>query len=96
MPQLSMKRKSGEVVVTVCDSELFGKKLREGNLSLEINESFYGGEEMRIEECLEKLKEATIANLVGSVVDHALEEGLLDEENVLEIEGVRHAQLARY
>ena len=96
MPQVSVKESSGEVVMTVCDSELFGKKLKEGSLSLEIKESFYGGEEMEVEECLETLKEATIANLVGSIVDHAIEEGILDSENVLEIEGVKHAQFARY
>lgn len=96
MPQVSVRKDSGEVVMTVCDSDLFGEKLKEGNLTLEIEESFYGGEEMEIEECLEKLKEATIANLVGSVVDHAMKKGILDSENVLEIEGVKHAQLARY
>lgn len=82
--------------MTVCDSELFGERLQEGDLSIEVKESFYGGKEMEVEECLEKLKEATIANLVGSIVDHAIEEGILDPSNVLEIEGVKHAQFAKY
>ncbi len=95
MPQLSREKKSGEVVVTICDSELFGKKLEEGDLSLEVEKSFYKGKEASVEECLEALEEATIANMVGSIVEHAIEKGFVDSENVLEIEGIPHAQMAR-
>lgn len=95
MPQLSVKRKQGEVLVTVCDSELFGKTFEEGELSLEIEESFYGGKEASVEECLSALEKATIGNLVGSIVEHAIEDGYVDSKNVLEIEGVQHAQMMR-
>lgn len=94
MPQVSVKKRGTEVLVTICDSELFGKKLKEGDLKLEINKSFYEGEEMSVEECLDKLQDATIANMVGSIVEHAIEKGYVNSENVLEIEGVQHAQLA--
>lgn len=95
MPQLTTKKKSNETVVTICDSELFGKEFREGDLKLDITRSFYEGEEASVEECLESLKKATIANLVGSIVEHAVEEGFVNSENVLEIEGVSHAQMVR-
>lgn len=95
MPHLSRKKGKGELVVTVCDSELFGKTFEEGDFSLEVDKSFYEGEEVNIEECLEALKEATIANLVGSIVERAEEEGYINSNNILEIEGVQHAQMAR-
>lgn len=94
MPQVSVKKRGTEKIVTICDSELFGKKFEEGDLKLEVNKSFYEGDEMSVEECLEALQDATIANMVGSIVEHAIEEGYVNSENVLEIEGVQHAQLA--
>lgn len=95
MPQLSIKRKSDEILVTICDSDLFGECYTEGKLRLEIDEKFYEGEEVSVEKCLEALKDATIANMVGSIVGHAVEAGYVDSENVLEIEGVQHAQMTR-
>ena len=94
MPHLSIKKKSGEKLVTICDEELFGKKFQEGDLTLKVTESFYKGEEASVEKCLEALKEATIANMVGSIVEHAIEAGYVNPENVLEIENVQHAQMA--
>lgn len=95
MPQLSVKKRGSEVVVTICDKELFGETFEEGNLKLEIDESFYGGDEASMDECLGALKDATIANMVGSIVDHAVEAGYVNPDNVLEIERVQHAQMVR-
>lgn len=94
MPQLRVRRRNDEVVVSVCDSELFGKKLKEGNLSLEVDREFYEGEEASVEECLEALENATIANLVGSIIEHAIEADYINPDRVLEIENVPHAQMA--
>lgn len=95
MPHLSIKKKSNETVVAVCDSELFGERFEEGDLKLEVERSFYEGKEVSPEECLEALKDATVANMVGSIVEHAIEAGYVSSENVLEIEGVPHAQMVR-
>lgn len=94
MPQLSIKKKSGEVVVTICDSELFGETFKEGDLKLEVDKSFYEGDEVSVAECLKALRDATIANMVGSIVEHAVEEGYIEPEHVLEIDGIQHAQMA--
>ncbi len=94
MPHLSVKRKSGEKIVAICDEELFGRKFKEGKLKLEVDRDFYQGEEASKEECLSALEDATIANLVGSIIEHAIEAGYVNPENVLEIEGVPHAQMA--
>lgn len=95
MPQLSVKRRSNETVVTICDSELFGKKFEEGDLKLKVERSFYEGDEASTDECLEALRDATIANMVGSIVERAVEAGYINSENVLEIEGIPHAQMVR-
>ena len=94
MPELNIRRKGEETIVSVCDSELLGKKLEEGKLKLEVDREFYEGKEASIEECLEAIEEATIANLVGSIIEPAIEAGHISEEHVLTIEDVQHAQLA--
>lgn len=94
MPQLRTRRVEGEILVTICDEELLGEKFEEGELKLEVKRSFYEGEEASVEECIKALKEATIANMVGSIVKHAIKAGLIDSENVLEVQGTSHAQMA--
>ena len=83
-------------MVTVCDAELFGKEFKEGKLRLKIERSFYEGKEASVEECLEALRGATVANLVGSIVEHAIRAGLIDRENVIKVQKVPHAQLVRF
>lgn len=95
LPHLSIKREGNETVIAICDSELFGEEFREGGLKLKVERSFYEGEEVSAEEALEALKDATIANIVGSFVERAVEAGYVKSENVLEIEGIPHAQMAR-
>ena len=93
MPYLRVIRTQGEVLVIVCDSELLGKKFKQGKLRLEVKESFYRGTEANVKECIAALRKATIANLVGSIVGHAVKAGIIERENVLRIQNVPHAQL---
>ena len=95
MPLLRVIRTQGEVLVVVCDPELIGKKFEQGELRLEIKESFYQGTEASVKECIATLREATIANLVGSIVGHATKAGIIESANVLRIKNVPHAQLVR-
>ncbi len=89
-------RVRGEVLLAACDEELLGRTLREGELKLEVKESFYGGELVEEEALADLLMSATIANLVGSrCVGRAVELGYVDEGRVLNIEGVPHAQVAK-
>jgi len=80
----------------VCDPELLGKKFKQGELKLEVKESFYRGTEASVKECLAALREATIANLVGSIVWHAVKVGIIERANVFKIQSVPHAQLFRF
>ncbi|KXB02267.1 hypothetical protein AKJ44_00930 [candidate division MSBL1 archaeon SCGC-AAA261F17] len=95
MPQLRIRHTQGETLVTICDEELIGEKFEEGELKLEVKNSFYEGEEASVEECINALKEATIANLVGSIVKHAIKAQIINPKNVLRIQDVPHAQMAR-
>jgi len=80
-------------IVAICDNELVGKKLEEGQRVIDIRESFYKGEEKTEEEILNILEEysgddATF-NIVGeNSVKIALKSGLIQPEGVVNIQGV--------
>jgi len=92
--RLKVYRVKGEIVVAVCDSELVGKTFKEGDLKIEVKESFYGEREVDEEEVKKALRIATIANITGKrAVKLAIEMGLIDEDNVLKIGECWHAQM---
>ncbi len=95
LPLLRIVHTANEVLVIVCDSELLGKEFKEGEFRLKVHRSFYNGREASIKECLAALRQATIANMVGSIVEHAIKEGLIDRKNVIRIQNVPHAQMVR-
>jgi hypothetical protein len=80
-------------IVAICDNELVGKKLEEGQRVIDIRESFYKGEEKNEEEILNILEEysgddATF-NIVGeNSVKIALKSGLIQPEGVVKIQGI--------
>ncbi|MFB6250573.1 MAG: DUF424 domain-containing protein [Halobellus sp.] len=85
------------VLVSVCDSECLGETYAEGEVSLEVTEAFYGGEEAdEVDEAtvIESLTRASVANIVGEqAVSVAVEAGIVDEDRVLVVDGTHHAQL---
>ena len=94
MFRLKVYRVRGEILVAVCDSEVIGKTFRDGDLKIEVKESFYGEKEVGEEEVRRALRMATIANITGKrAVQLAIEMGIVDKENVLKIGECWHAQM---
>nr|WP_290723207.1 DUF424 domain-containing protein [Archaeoglobus sp.] len=94
MFRMRVYRVKGEVLVAVCDSDIVGRTFREGELKLEVKESFYGEEEVGEEEVKRALRNATIANITGSkAVSLAVRIGIIDKNRILYIEGCPHAQM---
>ncbi|MHA2201817.1 MAG: DUF424 domain-containing protein [Candidatus Thorarchaeota archaeon] len=80
-------------VVAMCDKPLLGKTLKHGNVQCKVSKEFYGGELADLTTCVNHLKKATIANMVGEkTVKAAIKAGLVHEQAVLYIEGHPHAQ----
>jgi hypothetical protein len=85
-------------LVAVCDADVVGETFENGDVSLTVEESFYGSEaaerDVSVERVVESLAGCTTANLVGTrSVALAIEHGFVEEANVLELEGTVHAQL---
>ncbi len=94
MFRMRVYRVKGEVLVAVCDSDIVGRTFREGDLKLEVKESFYGEEEVGEEEVKRALRNATIANITGNkAVNLAVRIGIIDKNRILYIEGCPHAQM---
>ncbi|WP_121743949.1 DUF424 domain-containing protein [Natronorubrum halophilum] len=84
------------LLVAVCDEEVLGETFESDDLSLTVTEEFYGGDEADESAVIDSLARATVANIVGTrAVELAIEEGVIDEANVLEVGSTLHAQLLR-
>ncbi|OVE84947.1 DUF424 domain-containing protein [Natronolimnobius baerhuensis] len=84
------------LLVAVCDSDVVGETYEADDLSLTVTEEFYGGDEVDETAVVESLARADVANIVGTrAVELAIEEGFVDEANVLEVGETLHAQLLR-
>lgn len=85
--------KSARDVVAVCDSDLVGKRFEEGDLQLDIKESFYGKEEFSETEAIiilrkMQLEDATF-NIVGEEsINAALKAGIIEEDGIKEVQGI--------
>ncbi len=85
-----------QIMVAVCDKNIIGKKFREGELVLKLDEGFYKGSEASENEVEGALESATIANIAGEkAIACAVKCGCIDPDTVIFIEGVPHAQMVR-
>jgi len=80
-------------VVAVCDSSILGKRFEQGNLQLDVKESFYRGEEVSEEKAIEIIKsmaaEDATFNIAGEKsVNAAIKAGVISKESVRKIQGI--------
>lgn len=88
------------LLVSVCDPDVLGETFENGDVSLTVEEGFYAGEEaaeVGEDEVVESLGRAAVANLVGrEAVEVAVEAGIIDPTQVLEVGETLHAQYLRF
>ena len=91
-------RKGKEKIVAVCDAELIGKVLREGELVLNLEKyaSFYQGEQADDATVEKELLTATSINLVGKkATGIAKRMKLVKESDLVTVQKVPHVQVYR-
>jgi len=70
-------------MINMCDAELMGKDIVDGELKISINENYYGKQIVDKSEALSLLKSASIMNLVGNeTISLATELGIGSESGV--------------
>jgi len=96
MMYLKIHNMGSEIMVAACDRELIGKTFSEGELTIHVSKEFYKGESATDAEVIEALQKAAIANLLGErAVTCAIKSGVIDQDNVITVGGVPHAQMVR-
>ena len=76
------------------NERILGMTFEGGGAKIRVSESFYRGESISPEAFVERMKSVTIMNLVGEeVIALAIAEGKVSPDNVMEIGGVKHAQV---
>ena len=76
-------------MLNICDAELLGKTIVEGELNMHISESYYGERFVDKEEAQTLLKNSAIINLVGDeTISLSVGLGIGSEDAVKKISGV--------
>lgn len=84
-------------VVGACDEELLGKIFREGDFILEVNEEFFGGELVELDEAIAIIEMADNVMAVGErLVNELVKVGLVHPLAVRRIGGVPYTLILRY
>ena len=83
-------------IIGACDIEVLGKTLSEGDLRIEINESFYFEKKATLSELMDIISDCATANLVGEkTVTAYCENNPEAKGSVRLIDGVPHLQVFR-
>lgn len=85
-----------EVVLAACDPHVLGKRFEEGEFHIEVRKEFYLEKYVNESSFRKALRIATVINLVGeNVINIAINEGIVEKDNIIWIEGIPHAQAVR-
>ena len=89
-------RKAYRNVVSLCDSELLGKKFEEGRLQLDIRENFYKGDEVTEEQAIKLLQqqkaEDSTFNIVGKEsVKIAIKADIITQDSIGKIANIPYS-----
>jgi uncharacterized protein len=87
----------GTILVNICDEELVGKTVSEGQLKVHLSSEFYSGEVVGKGEALRLIRTCSIVNLAGSrSVSLAVDNKVGAPEAVREIEEVPFLMIYKF
>jgi len=87
-----------EIVVALCDEEILNKvlKFKKTGAKIKISKYFYGEHLVNEDIVLKLMDRASIGNLFGkSIVSLAERHGFISKGNIINIDGIPHAQFAK-
>ena len=77
------------MMLNICDVDLLGKNIVEGELNMNISESYYGEKLIEKEEAKKLLKQSSIINMVGkNTISLSIELGIGSENGIKTISDV--------
>ncbi len=89
-------RSGGDTLLAIADREIVGKKFSSGSMDIEVRRDFYMEKTCSCNDALRLLDSATIVNAMGNnIVKLLLENNFIGSARILDIGGVKHAQIVR-
>ena len=96
MIYVRIHKSADDIILAACDEEVLGKTFTGDGVKITVSERFYNGELVSEETFVQRMGSVTIMNLVGErVIALAMEQGHVSEDGILEIGGVKHAQVVK-
>ncbi len=87
----------GSILVNICDEELVGQTVAEGNLKVHLSRDFYSGEVVGSGEALKLIRTCSIVNLAGSrSVSLAVDNKVGAPEAIREIQAVPFLMIYKF
>lgn len=85
--------KNERTIVAVCDKDLVGTLIEDGDVQLDLRSDFFAGDEMDLKEVGDLVRNADGVNLVGDeAVKVGLQEDVIDESHIMKVDGTPYAQ----
>ncbi|MBI2547172.1 MAG: DUF424 family protein [Candidatus Aenigmarchaeota archaeon] len=87
-----------EVIVAICDEDILEKvfEFKETQAKIKISKHFYGEHLVDDNIAIKLMDRATIGNIFGkNIVNLAKENGFISEENIINVDGIPHAQFVK-
>lgn len=87
----------GSLMINICDIELIGSRLQEGELLIDITKEYFQQEIIEAFQAEELLRTCSIANLVGErIVSQAVQLKLAKERSIRRISGVPFLMIFKF
>ncbi len=84
-------------MVNICEEELVGRTLVEGELRVELNPEYFSGDSIDLKEALHLIDEASIVNLVGNtIVEEAVRRGYAHSAAIRKIGGISFLMIYKF
>jgi uncharacterized protein len=84
-------------MINICDIELIGSRLQEGELSIDITKEYFQQQIIEAIQAEELLRTCSIANLVGErIVSQAVQLKLAKERSIRRISGVPFLMIFKF
>lgn len=87
----------GSVLLSICDLELVGTTLKDGELSINLSKEYFQEQVIEEQQAPELLKACSIANLVGTrIVAQAINLRLANEFSVKRVSGIPFLMIYKF
>ena len=96
MIYIKIHHAADDIILAACDEDVLGKTFKGDGAKITVSERFYNGELVPEETYTKYMESVTIMNLVGErTIALAIEKGYVSEDCILDIGGVKHAQVVK-